>query len=136
VWRVEQEIRRGRTGQIEREPRYSRTNLHRGRLKAEQILDLVRAHWAIENHGNWTLEVIWAEDSQVWCGQGVGLQVLGLLRLMAYNLVSLWRYRYLRRREQTRAEKRRWQALCDALFLLRCPAGRDLFPHRHATAGL
>jgi hypothetical protein len=136
VWRVEQEIRIGRTGQIEREPRDYLTHLHRGRLKAEPILSLVRAHWAIANHCNWTLDVIWDEDRKVWCGQGVGIQVLGLLRLMAYNLVSLLRYRYLRRRAQTRAVNRRWQELCDALFLLLCPAGRDLFPHRHATAGL
>jgi len=58
------------------------------------------------------------------------------LRLMAYNLVALLRCRYLRTREQTRAEKRRWQEWCDMLFLLICQAGRDLFPHRQATAGM
>ena len=136
VWRVEKEIRKGKTGQIERENRYYLTNLHRGRLKSDQILAVVRAHWAIENHGNWTVDVIWDEDSKVWCGQGVGIQVLGLLRLMAYNVVSLLRCRYLRQREQTRAEKRRWQEWCDLLFLLICQAGRNLFPQRQATASI
>jgi Transposase DDE domain len=136
VWRVEKEIRKGKTGHVERENRYYRTNLHRGRLKSEQILAVVRAHWGIENHCNWTMDVIWDEDSKVWCGQGVGIQVLGLLRLMAYNLVSLLRCRYLRTREQTRAEKRRWQECCDLLFLLISQVGRDLFPHRQATAGI
>jgi len=136
VWRVEKEICKGKTGHIERENRYYLTNLHVGRLKPEQILYIVRAHWAIENHCNWTMDVIWDEDSKVWCGQGVGIQMLGLLRLMAYNLVSLLRCRYLRTREQARAEKRRWQECCDMLFLLICQAGRDLFPHRQATAGM
>ena len=87
------------------------TNLHRGRLKADQILSVVRSHWAIENNGNWTMEYVWDEDTKTWCGQGVGIQVLGLLRLMAYNLVSLLRCRYLRRRDETRAERRRWEEL-------------------------
>lgn len=136
VWRVEKEIRKGKTGQLERENRYYVTNLHRGRLKPMQILEVVRSHWAIENHGNWTMDVIWDEDSKVWCGQGVGIQVLGLLRLMAYNLVSLLRCRYLRRREHTRAEKRGWQEWCDVLLLLICHVDGHLFPHRQATAGI
>lgn len=136
VWRVEKEIYKGQTGQIERENRYYLTNLHRGRLKSDQILAVVRAHWAIENNCNWTVDVIWDEDSKVWCGQGVGIQVLGLLRLMAYNLVSLLRCRYLRTREQTSAEKRRWQEWCDLLFLLISQVGRDLLPPRRATAGI
>lgn len=88
VGRVEKEIHKGKTGQVERENRYYVTNLHRGRLKAEQILYVVRLHWAIENHCNWTVDVIWDENTKAWCGQGVGIQVLGLLRLMASNLVS------------------------------------------------
>ena len=136
VWRVEKEIRQGKSHRIERENHYYVTNLHRGRLRPQQILEVVRGHWGIENHCNWTMDVIWDEDSKVWCGHGVGLHVLGLLRLMAYNGVSRLRCRYLRTREHTRAEKRRWQEWCDALFLLICHVGRDLFPHRQATAGI
>ena len=64
------------------------------------------------------------------CGvdTGSGIQVLGLWRLMAYNWCPRLRCRYLRTREHTRAEKRRWQEWCDALFLLICHVGRDLFP--------
>jgi len=136
VWRVEKEIRKGKTGQVEHENRYYVTNLHWGRLKPEQILYVVRLHWAIENHCNWTMDVIWDEDSKVWCGQGVGIQVLGLLRVMAFNLVSLLRCRYLRTRAQTHAAQRRWQECCDVLFLLICQAGSTLFPHRPAIAGI
>ena len=112
------------------------TNLHRGRLRPEQILALVRAHGASENHGNWTVDVIWDEESQVWCGHGVGIQMLGWLRFMAYHVVSLLRCRSVRRREQTRAEKRSWQECGDVLFLLICHVGRHLFPPRPATAGI
>lgn len=128
VWRVAKEIRKGKTGQIEWENHDYLTNRHRGRLKSDQILAVVRAHWAVENRCHWTMDVIWDEDSKVWCGQGVGIQVLGLLRLMAYNVVSLLRCRYWRTQEHTRTEKRRWQAWCDALFLLICQVGRALFP--------
>jgi hypothetical protein len=135
VWRVEKEICKGKTGQIERENRYYVTNLHLGRLKAAQILAVVRSHGAIENNGNWTVDVIWDEDTKAWCGQGLGIQMLGLLRLMAYNMVSRLRCRYLRTRERMRAE-RRWKELCDVLWLLICQGGSDLFPHRPATAGI
>ena len=70
VWRVEKERHTGKTGQIEREHRDSVTNLHRGRFKAEQILYVVRSHGAIENHCHGTVDVIWDEDTQAWCGQG------------------------------------------------------------------
>ena len=136
VWRVAKAIRQGKTGQVAGEHRDDVTNLHRGRLRPEHILAVVRAHWAIENHCNWTVDVIWDEDSKVWCGHRVGIQVLGLWRLMAYHVVSRLRCRDLCRREQHRAEKRRWQACCDALLLLICQAGRTLFPHRPAIAGL
>lgn len=69
VWRVEKAIRKGTTGRIEHEHRDYVTKLHRGRLKPAQILVVVRAHWAIEHHGHWTVDVIWDEDSKVWCGQ-------------------------------------------------------------------
>jgi hypothetical protein len=135
VWRVEKESRKGKTGKVERENRYYVTNLHRGRFKPEQILLVVRLHWAIENNCNWTMDVIWDEDSKVWCGQGLGIQVLGLLRLMAYNLVSLLRCRYLRTREETREAKRRWKEFCDVLFLLIAGESRALFPLKPGTSG-
>jgi hypothetical protein len=77
VWRVEKESRQGKSGQVAGENRDYVTNLHRGRLRPEQILVVVRAPWAIENHGNGTVDVIWEEDRKVWCEQGVGIQVLG-----------------------------------------------------------
>ena len=107
-------------------PSITLTNLHLGRLKAEQSLDVLREHWAIEHHGNWTVDVIWDEDRKVWGGQGLGIQVLGWLRLMAYNVVSWLRCRYWHQREQTRPEKRRGQEYWEVLFLLICHAGNSI----------
>lgn len=118
VWRIEKEIIRGKTGFVECENHYYATNLDWNRFKPEQILLVVRSHWGIENNCNWTMDVIWDEDTKVWCGQGLGIQILGLLRLMAYNLVSHLRCRYLRQRDQGAAAKRRWKEWCDAMLLV------------------
>lgn len=131
VWRIEKEIIRGKTGEVERENRYYLTNLDWERFTPEQILRVVRAHWGIENNCNWTMDVIWDEDTKVWCGQGLGIRVLGLLRLMAYNLVAHLRCRYLRQRDERAAAKRGWKEWCDAILLVlagsngaaRAPAG-------------
>jgi rRNA processing protein Gar1 len=124
VWRIEKE-RVKPSGTVERENRYYLTNLHVGRFKPQQIVQVVRAHWGIENNCNWTLDVIWDEDTKVWCGRGAAIQALGLLRLMAYNLVALWRCRYLRRRNQQRQEKRSWQEFFDLTLQLFSSAGSD-----------
>jgi len=125
VWRIEKE-RVKQNGTVERENRYYVTNLHRGRFKPEQIVQVVRAHWGIENNCNWTMDVIWDEDTKIWCGQGVALQALSLLRLMAYNLVALWRCRYLRRREEKQSQKRSWQEFFDLILQLFSSAGTDV----------
>lgn len=118
VWRIEKEIVGPKTGVVEREPHYYVTNLPWGRLKPQQILRVVRGHWGIENHCNWTMDVIWDEDSKVWCGHHVAIRILGLLRLMAYNLVAHLRCRYQERRAAQAACCRRWQEWCDFLFLV------------------
>lgn len=113
VWRVEKEMIDAE-GKRQTENHYRLTNLHWGRLKARQILTVVRSHWGIENCCFWSLDVIWDEDSKPWCTKNYALQTLGLLRLMAYNLVALLRFRYLRKRD----EKRPWQEWFDLLFLI------------------
>jgi predicted transposase YbfD/YdcC len=125
VWRVEKEIKHEATGVIEREQHYYLTNLPWGRFTAAQILRVVRAHWGIENNCNWTLDVIWDEDSKVWCGQGRAIRLLGLLRLMAYNLVAHLRCRYLEQRGARAAVKRGWQAWCELLVQVLVQLGGD-----------
>ena len=103
----------GDDGRATVERRYFLTNLHLGRLSAAQILTLVRAHWHVENNCFWSLDTQWKEDALPWCSAGRAVEVLGLMRLMAYNLVQLARVRSLRTR---RADGRRppppaWQSL-------------------------
>jgi hypothetical protein len=56
---------------------------------------VVRSHWGIEHNSFQTLDRAWHEE-QAWCTQGAATDVLGLLRLWAYNLVGLLKGRYLR----------------------------------------
>jgi hypothetical protein len=74
---------------------YYLTNLPWNRLVGVAILGVVRSHWGIENNGFRTLDMAWQEE-QAWCTKGTATDVLGLLRLWAYNLVGLLRGRYLR----------------------------------------
>lgn len=126
VWRIEKE-RLKQNGQVERENHYYVTNLHVGRFQPAQILQVVRAHWGIENNCNWTMDVIWDEDTKVWCGRGAAIQALSLLRLMAYNLAALWRCRYLRRREARQQEKRSWQEFFDLVLQIFSLEGKSFF---------
>ena len=61
VWRIEKE-RVKQSGQVERGHRYYVTSVRLGRFKPEQILQVVRAHWGIENNCNWTMDVVWDQD--------------------------------------------------------------------------
>jgi hypothetical protein len=63
------------------------------RLTKKERLQLVRLHWGIENNGNWTLDMIFEEDKRCICSKGNGPFVLAWLRLLAYNLVAIFRSR-------------------------------------------
>ena len=93
AWCVLQETRVGDT--ITREYRYFVSNVPVGRLTASQCLAIVRGHWGIENDSNWSADVIWREDSGPWCCKGASVETLGLLRMIAYNLLQLVRKLYL-----------------------------------------
>jgi hypothetical protein len=98
VWLVRQQTRDpgspSDSGSLE--DRYFVTNLRIGRLTAAQCLLVVRNHWGIENDCFWSLDVAFGEDSHPWATQGDAVAVLGLLRLMAYNLLQLARKCHLR----------------------------------------
>jgi len=90
-------VRDGRSGP-ERvlEDRYYVTNLVRGRLRGTAMLDLTRAHWRIENNLHGALDIQWQEDHGRWVQRGNGLPVTALLRVLAYNLLSVMRAVHLR----------------------------------------
>ena len=97
VWLVEQSSCDAH-GKTQTEQRFFLTNLHPGRLTHAQVLAVVRLHWGIENDVFWSLDMQWREDSVPWCSSGHAVEVLSLIRLMAYNLVQLARKRSLRPR--------------------------------------
>jgi hypothetical protein len=92
------------------EDRYYVTNLVRGRLDGAQLLRLARAHWRIENELHGTLDIQWQEDHGRWVQRGNGLAVSSLLRVIAYNLMSLLRAVHLRSAE---AHGAAWDQLRD-----------------------
>jgi len=95
VWRIKQTTKK-QDGSFEVENRYFVTNLAWGKLDGRQILDVIRAHWGVENGCHWTLDVALHEDTRPWCKQGQALRMLSWLRLMAYNALRLLRDRHLR----------------------------------------
>ncbi|HSF29365.1 MAG TPA: ISAs1 family transposase [Candidatus Tectomicrobia bacterium] len=77
------------------EDHYYLTNLPWQRLEGSGFLGVVRGHWGIENNRFRRLDMEWHEE-QAWCTRGAATDVLGLLRLWAYNLLNLLKGRYLR----------------------------------------
>jgi len=100
-------------GRTEIEDRTFITSLPWNRLKPAQILVLVRNHWSIENDVFNSLDLQWKEDSAPWCTQGQAIWVLGLLRLMAYNVAQMLRRKCLCPKDETgqRGEPMSWRRL-------------------------
>jgi hypothetical protein len=97
VWLVEQDTVDD-NGSHQKDQRFFLTNLHVGRLSSAQVLTLIRMHWRIEDDCFWSLDMQWHEDALPWCTVGPAVEILGLMRIMAYNLVQLARTRTLRPR--------------------------------------
>lgn len=98
VWLVRQCSRNRAGGPVVIEDRYFLTNLRWGRLRPGQILLVVRNHWGIENDCFWSLDAQFGEDDHPWVTIGHALLGLGVLRLMAYNVLQWARKRHLRHR--------------------------------------
>jgi len=95
AWRIRQRTVYS-SGQEGWEDRYYVTNLSWSRLSSRRCLRAVQLHWGVENGPNWTMDTQWGEDSHAWVRQGLGLEILGLIRGLAYNIVRLLRHRVLR----------------------------------------
>jgi len=88
--------------------RFFLSNLLWNYLTPLQLLALVRGHWGVENDCNWTTDTQWNEDESPWCRQGEALEVLSLLRLMAYNVVQWLKKRHLRHEGMKRWTWKQW----------------------------
>jgi hypothetical protein len=112
TWLVRQQTRMP-GGTIEVEDRYFVTSLPWDRLSPQQILLLVRNHWAVENDCFNSLDLQWHEDAAPWCTRGTAVWALGVLRLLAYNTAQVLRRRRLcaKREDGTRLKPMAWRSL-------------------------
>ncbi len=97
VWRVRQRAQCGE--HVTWEDRFFLTSLPLDRLTPKACLLAIRAHWGIENDANWTFDAIWGEDKRAWVRQGRAMEVLSILRCLAFNIVRLLRHRVFRSAE-------------------------------------
>lgn len=123
LWRVRQTAtRKLPSGRVEQtvEDRYVITNRV---FPAQKALTLLRLHWGIENGPNWTMDMVLGEDAGSPCRNGRGVAVTSWLRLIAYNLVSMWRRKLPPRRDEGVAT---WARACDTLIEALCLGRLDL----------
>lgn len=116
TWLVRQETLDSK-GLLDCEDRFFLTSLGWAELKPQQILLLVRYHWAIENDCFNSLDLQWREDAGPWCTQGTAIWGLSVLRVMAYNTAQILRRRRLRKKDPdgTRAPLMTWRSLFKAI---------------------
>jgi hypothetical protein len=108
------------------ELRFFVSNLTGRRLTPDQILLVVRNHWAVENDCFHSLDVQWREDAPSWSTAGEAQLSLGMLRLLAYNYDQQLRKKHVRvpRCKLDGTTVRPWRQL----FLLVSKALELLFP--------
>jgi predicted transposase YbfD/YdcC len=88
VFAIEREVTRKSSGTQRAEIVYGVTSLSREQASAGQVLELVRAHWHIENKSHWVRDVTYDEDrSQVRVGSIP--QVMAALRNTAIGLMRV-----------------------------------------------
>jgi hypothetical protein len=95
VWLVRQESREP-DGKRSVEMRYFLSSHPPKRLNGEEVLNMVRGHWSIENQAFWRLDMQMDEDARRFAGVGEALPSVGLLRVLAFNVLMLLRERSLR----------------------------------------
>lgn len=95
VWRQRTTVLDGEEV-VSQEDRFFATSFPVSIVSASQALAAIRAHWGIENDSHWTMDAILDEDTHTWVARGHGREVLTWLRILAYNLLRLFRCRSLR----------------------------------------
>lgn len=87
VFVIEQTTRH-HDGTEKSELRYFVTNTTTGGMSPRRLFRLVRQHWGIENDCNWSFDMQFGEDAGRWCTQNKALPVLGVLRMISYNILQ------------------------------------------------
>jgi predicted transposase YbfD/YdcC len=101
--------------------RYFVSSMDADKMDGEQAYRLARAHWRCENEGHWTADAIWDEDARrtPWTTHPNGVLVVGLLRSMAINILSVLRALSRIRREGKFA-KPAWKTVIEHALLVLC----------------
>lgn len=98
------------------ELRYFVTNTTPGRMSPRRLFRLVRQHWGIENDCNWSFDMQFGEDAGRWCTQNKALVVLGVLRMISYNILEHMRKSHLTTRHvRVAATPRPWSELFELI---------------------
>jgi predicted transposase YbfD/YdcC len=109
------------------ELRYFVTNATTGMLTAWQLLRLVRLHWGIENDCNWTFDVQFGEDAGAWCTLNKATLVLGVLRMIAYNILQWLRKVHVQvERERVANTPRPWRSVFELVHRYLVGTGNGL----------
>jgi predicted transposase YbfD/YdcC len=95
VFRLERQVTRKKTGVQTRQVVFGISSLGAKRTDAQNLLDIVRGHWGIENQLHWVRDVDFGEDqSRVRCGSAPQVMAafrnltIGLLRLAGYRCIA------------------------------------------------
>jgi predicted transposase YbfD/YdcC len=101
------------------ETRYFLSSMAPKLLSPTEKLQLVRLHWGIENAHNWTLDVALAEDDVQPCQASKNaIEVVAWLRILAYNILSVWRAHAPKKDGKPMTWRRAMEQLRDALIAL------------------
>ncbi len=99
---------------IESESRMSVSSMPPDRLTPKQWMQLVRAHWGVENNNHHTLDTAFAEDDRPWIeADANGMLAVLVLRRIAYTILALYRSVTLRSDE---GRATRWRDLIRSFY--------------------
>ncbi len=100
---------------VESETRMSVSSMEPSRLTPKQWMQLVRAHWGVENNNHHTLDTAFAEDDRPWIeADANGMLAVLVLRRIAYTILALYRS-VTQRSEENRAT--RWRDLMHSIYV-------------------
>lgn len=118
------------TGEVGVGERYFVSSESPDELDALEAYRVARAHWRCENEGHWTCDAIWEEDARrtPWTKHPTGIVNVGILRVIAINILALLRA-MSRRRDGDTLETPSWQTVIEeaVLALLRSALDTEEF---------
>lgn len=99
---------------VESETRMSVSSMPPDRLTPKEWMQLVRAHWGVENNNHHTLDTAFAEDDRPWIeADANGMLAVLVLRRIAYTILALYRSVTLRSDE---GRATRWRDLMRSIY--------------------